>query len=38
MKSYLDKEKIPSLLVEVENQLPADGTIRTRLETFVEMI
>ncbi len=38
LKEALDREKIPSLLVEVEDRLPADGRLRTRFETFVEMI
>jgi bzd-type benzoyl-CoA reductase N subunit len=38
LKEALDKEGIPSMLLEVEDRLPADGQLRTRFEAFVEMI
>ena len=38
MKQHLDQAGIPSLLYEVEDQLPSEGQIRTRLETFIEMM
>jgi bzd-type benzoyl-CoA reductase N subunit len=38
LKEALDREGIPSLLLEVEDRLPADGQLRTRFEAFVEMI
>jgi benzoyl-CoA reductase/2-hydroxyglutaryl-CoA dehydratase subunit BcrC/BadD/HgdB len=38
LKEALDKEKIPSMLMEVEDRLPADGQLRTRFEAFIEMI
>jgi bzd-type benzoyl-CoA reductase N subunit len=38
LKEALEREKIPSLLLEVEDRLPADGQLRTRLEAFIEMI
>ena len=38
LKEALDREKIPSMLLEVEDRLPADGQLRTRFEAFVEMI
>jgi benzoyl-CoA reductase/2-hydroxyglutaryl-CoA dehydratase subunit BcrC/BadD/HgdB len=38
LREALDKEGIPSLVLEVEDRLPAEGQLRTRLETFVEMI
>jgi len=38
LKEALDKTGIPSMLLEVEDRLPADGQLRTRFETFVEMI
>jgi benzoyl-CoA reductase subunit C len=38
LKEYLDREGIPSLLLEVEQQIPASGQLRTRLEAFVEML
>jgi benzoyl-CoA reductase/2-hydroxyglutaryl-CoA dehydratase subunit BcrC/BadD/HgdB len=38
VKEYLDRQGIPSLLLEVEGQIPATGQLRTRLEAFVEML
>ena len=38
LKEALDREGIPSLLLEIEDRLPADGQLRTRFEAFVEMI
>lgn len=38
LKEALDREGITSMLIEVEDRLPADGQLRTRFETFVEMI
>ena len=38
LKEALDQAGIPSMLLEVEDRLPADGQLRTRFETFVEMI
>jgi benzoyl-CoA reductase subunit C len=38
LRAALDKEGIPSLALEVEDRLPADGQLRTRFEAFVEMI
>ena len=38
MKECLDKEGIPSMMLEVEDQLPSEGQLRTRFETFVDMI
>jgi len=38
LKETLDKAGIPSMVIEVEDRLPADGQLRTRFETFVEMI
>jgi benzoyl-CoA reductase subunit C len=38
LKETLDREGIPSMLMEVEDRLPADGQLRTRFEAFVEMI
>ncbi|UCE06410.1 MAG: 2-hydroxyacyl-CoA dehydratase [bacterium] len=38
LKEYLDKEAIPNMLLEVGDQLPATGQVRTRLEAFVEML
>jgi bcr-type benzoyl-CoA reductase subunit C len=38
LKNALDKEGIPNLLLEVEDQLPPDGQLRTRFEAFLEML
>jgi len=38
LKEALDQAGIPSMLLEIEDRLPADGQLRTRFETFVEMI
>jgi benzoyl-CoA reductase/2-hydroxyglutaryl-CoA dehydratase subunit BcrC/BadD/HgdB len=38
MKEFLDREGIPSMMLEVEDQLPSEGQLRTRFETFVEML
>jgi len=38
LKKYLDKAGIPNMLLEVEDQIPAAGQLRTRLEAFVEML
>jgi benzoyl-CoA reductase/2-hydroxyglutaryl-CoA dehydratase subunit BcrC/BadD/HgdB len=38
LKNALEKEGIPSLLLEVEDQLPPDGQLRTRFEAFLEML
>ena len=38
LKEALDRERIPSMLLEVEDRLPADGQLRTRFEAFIEMI
>ena len=38
LKEYLDREGIPSMLLEVEQQTPASGQLKTRLEAFVEML
>ncbi len=37
LKEYLDNAGIPSLHLEIEQQLPSDGQVRTRLEAFMEM-
>ena len=34
IKEALDREKIPSLLLEIEDQTQAGGQLETRLETF----
>lgn len=38
LKDALDREGIPNMLFEVEDQLPAEGQLKTRLEAFLEMI
>jgi len=38
MKEMLDKEGIPSMLFEIEEQLPSEGQFKTRCEAFLEMI
>lgn len=38
MKEYLDKAKIPSMLLEIEEQLPSTGQLQTRFETFIDML
>jgi hypothetical protein len=37
-REALEKAGIPSMVVEVEDRLPADGQLRTRFEAFIEMI
>ncbi len=38
LKEYLDRENIPNMLLEIEGQLPPEGQLLTRFETFVEML
>ena len=38
LKSFLDKEGIPSMLLEIEDQLPSEGQLLTRFETFIHMV
>ncbi|MCX5829367.1 MAG: 2-hydroxyacyl-CoA dehydratase family protein [Deltaproteobacteria bacterium] len=38
LKAALDQEGIPSLLLEVEDPLPAEGQLQTRFEAFLEML
>ena len=38
MKGFLDKEKIPSMLLEIEQELPSEGQLSTRFEAFIEML
>jgi bzd-type benzoyl-CoA reductase N subunit len=38
LKEALDREGIPSLLLEVEDRLPSEGQLLTRFETFIEML
>ena len=34
IKSMLDEAGIPSMLFEIEDRLPAEGQLRTRIEAF----
>lgn len=38
LKEYLDRAGIPNMLLEVDEQIPVTGQLRTRLEAFVEML
>jgi len=38
LKGYLDKEGIPSMLLEMEDQFPSPGQLKTRIEAFLEII
>ncbi len=38
MKTMLEKEGIPHLLLEIEDQVAAEGQLRTRCEAFIEML
>lgn len=38
MKEMLEKENIPNVLFEIEDQLPSEGQINTRCEAFMEML
>jgi bzd-type benzoyl-CoA reductase N subunit len=38
IKEMLDKARIPSLLLEIEDQRFSQGQMQTRLETFIEII
>ena len=38
LKEMLEKENIPSVLFEIEDQLPSEGQINTRCEAFMEML
>ncbi|RJP85260.1 MAG: 2-hydroxyacyl-CoA dehydratase [Desulfobacteraceae bacterium] len=38
LKKFLDEAGIPNILLEVEAQLPADAQLRTRFDTFVDML
>jgi benzoyl-CoA reductase subunit C len=38
MKEILDREGIPSMALDVEDQLPSEGQLQTRFETFMEML
>ena len=38
LKDCLDREKVASMLLEIEQQPSPEGQLRTRFETFVEML
>ncbi len=38
LKEYLDGAGVPSMLLEIEEQLPPEGQLRTRLETFMSTL
>jgi benzoyl-CoA reductase/2-hydroxyglutaryl-CoA dehydratase subunit BcrC/BadD/HgdB len=38
LKTFLEEEGVPTLLLEVEEQLPSEAQLRTRFETFVDML
>jgi bcr-type benzoyl-CoA reductase subunit C len=38
LKETMDREGIPSIMVEVEDQLPSEGQMQTRFETFIDML
>jgi len=38
LKKYLDKENIPNLMIEMDDQQQNQGQLSTRLETFSQMI
>ncbi len=38
MKEFLDRENIPSMLLEIEQELPSEGQTATRLQAFIEML
>ena len=38
LKQFLDDAGVPNILLEVEEQLPSDAQLKTRFETFVDMI
>ena len=38
IKDMLDKENIPCMLLDMEEQLPAEGQLQTRFETFIQIL
>lgn len=38
LKDFLDRESIPNMLYEMEDQLPSEGQLSTRFETFIQML
>jgi benzoyl-CoA reductase/2-hydroxyglutaryl-CoA dehydratase subunit BcrC/BadD/HgdB len=38
IKEMLEKENIPCMLLDMEEQLPSGGQLQTRLETFTQIL
>ena len=38
IKAMLDRENIPCMLLDMEEQLPAEGQLQTRFETFIQIL
>ncbi|MDD5476493.1 MAG: 2-hydroxyacyl-CoA dehydratase family protein [Syntrophales bacterium] len=38
LKEFLEKHNVPNTLIEVEHQLPPEGQLKTRLETFIQTL
>lgn len=38
IKEMLEREKIPCMLLDMEEQLPSGGQLQTRLETFIQIV
>ena len=38
IKAMLDKENIPCMLLDMEEQLPAEAQLQTRFETFIQIL
>jgi benzoyl-CoA reductase subunit C len=38
IKEMLDKENIPCMLLDMEEQLPPEGQLQTRFETFIQIL
>ncbi len=38
MKEMLDREGVPSMLMEIEQDLPSEGQLSMRFEAFIEML
>ena len=38
IKEMLDKENIPCMLLDMEEQLPSEGQLQTRFETFIQIL
>jgi bzd-type benzoyl-CoA reductase N subunit len=38
IKELLDRENIPCMLLDMEEQLPAEGQLQTRFETFIQIL